>query len=282
MEAEVPTQWAASEVLADRIAAMLVHREPGWQLPRRSALARRHSVSLSEIDTALGELTRRSMIRRLPDGQFYRASPAEYLIPVEGIGGLSTQLDPMGGEIIRAARTLSLRTAPQDVAGALGVTPQTPVRVIRSTWATGAEPVAISTAYVPGTAAEPAPADPETLDDQLHSPPVELTGAPAVCTGAAVVELAPPQPGVARGLRLPPGQSAISVTVRFDSRATGLPVGLTVVTMKPEYFRVVLETGDPVPRDVHTAEPPATAVPSQRSVDQFRASRVRGVVPPGG
>jgi hypothetical protein len=82
------------------------------------------------------------VITRLPDGQFYRASPAEYLIQFEGIGGLSTRLDPMGGEIIRTARTMSLRTAPQDVAGALGVPVQTPVRIIRSAWAAGAEPVA--------------------------------------------------------------------------------------------------------------------------------------------
>src|SRR5215469_3642787 len=114
-DAVVPAQRAASGVLADRMAAALVHREPGWQLPRRSALARRYDVSLVEIDTALAELTRRSMISRLPDGQFYRASPAEYLIPLEGIGGLSTRLDPMGGEIIRTARTMTLRVAPQDV-----------------------------------------------------------------------------------------------------------------------------------------------------------------------
>jgi len=40
-------------VLADRIAAALVHREPGWRLPRRSALARRYNVSLTEIDAAI-------------------------------------------------------------------------------------------------------------------------------------------------------------------------------------------------------------------------------------
>ena len=95
VDAEVPPQRAASGVLADRIAAALVHREPGWRLPRRSALARRDNVSIAEIDAAIGELSRRSLIRRLPDGQLYRASPAEYLIPVEGIGGLNTRLDPM-------------------------------------------------------------------------------------------------------------------------------------------------------------------------------------------
>src|ERR1700761_5720472 len=87
VEAVVPAQRAASDVLADRMAAALVHREPGWQLPRRSALARRYNVGLAEIDAAIGELTRRSLIRRLPDGQLYRSSPGEYLIPLEGIGG---------------------------------------------------------------------------------------------------------------------------------------------------------------------------------------------------
>lgn len=34
----------AAELLADRIAATLVNHEPGWQLPRPSAIARRHNV----------------------------------------------------------------------------------------------------------------------------------------------------------------------------------------------------------------------------------------------
>src|SRR5215469_732346 len=114
VDAAVPAQRAASGVLADRMAAALVHREPGWQLPRRSALARRYNVSMAEIDSAIGELIRRSLIRRLPDGQLYRASPAEYLIPLEGVSGPSTRLDPMGGEISCQARHISQRGAPQN------------------------------------------------------------------------------------------------------------------------------------------------------------------------
>jgi len=53
-DAEVPRQRVAGGVLADRIAAALVHREPGWRLPRRSALARRYNVSIAEIDAAIG------------------------------------------------------------------------------------------------------------------------------------------------------------------------------------------------------------------------------------
>ncbi len=248
----VPAQRAASGVLADRMAAALVHREPGWQLPRRSALARRYNVSMAEIDAAIGELTRRSLIRRLPDGQLYRASAAEYLIPLEGVGGLSTKLDPMGGEISCTARHVSLRAAPQDVAWSLGVDGTNPVRIIRCAWAAGGEPVAISTAYVPGGAVGGGAVEPDGFEAILHAPPA--IASEAVRARAVDLELMPPQPSVARSLRLPPGQPAISVTIRFDDRAAGLPAGLTVVTLKPHYFRVVIQAGDQLPRSPHLME----------------------------
>src|SRR5690349_9772874 len=138
VDTAVPVQRAASGVLADRMAAALVHREPGWQLPRRSALARRYNVSMAEIDAAIVELARRSLIRRLPDGQLYRASAAEYLIPLEGIGGLSTRLDPMGGEIACLSRNVSQRGVPQDVAWALGVDSDAAGRTIRCVGGAGA------------------------------------------------------------------------------------------------------------------------------------------------
>src|SRR5215469_1673430 len=247
MDAEVPRQRAGGGVLADRIAAALVHREPGWRLPRRSALARRYNVSIVEIDAAIGELTRRSLIRRLPDGQLYRASPAEYLIPVEGIGGLSTRLDPMGGEISCQARHVSQRGAPQDVAWALGVDGDVPVRIVRSVWATGTEPVAISTAYVPEAVAESLIGqDLESFEATLRSLPATNPGAEPAHARAVDLELSPPQPSVARSLGLIPGQPAISVTIRFDDPATGAPVGLTVVILKPDQFRVVVKIGGPL------------------------------------
>jgi len=254
VEAQVPAQRGASGVLADRMAAALVHREPGWQLPRRSALARRYNVSMAEIDAAIGELARRSLIRRLPDGQLYRASPAEYLIPVEGVGNLATQLDPMGGEISCQARHVSQRDAPQDVAWALGAAGRGEVRIIRCVWAAGAEPVAISTAYVPGAATGLGADDLPSFQAALQAPPVAQAGAPPALARAVDLELAPPQPSVARSLRLLPGQPAISVTIRFDDQATGLPVGLTTVTLKPDQFRVVIQAGDGLPRAAHPDE----------------------------
>jgi DNA-binding transcriptional MocR family regulator len=72
-------------VLADRMAAALVQHEPGWRLPRLTAMARRFNVSAAEIDAAIDELAARHLLRRLPDGQVYRASPAEYRVPLEGL-----------------------------------------------------------------------------------------------------------------------------------------------------------------------------------------------------
>ncbi len=231
-------------VLADRMAAALVHREPGWRLPRRSALARRYNVSLTEIDAALTDLARRSLVRRLPDGQLYRASPADYWIPVEGASGLGTRLDPMGTTITCQTRHVSRREAPQDVAWALGLPAGAPIRVVRCVWSAGGDPAAVSTAYL-----HQAAQDGDREADQEADPgPASFESVLTDAGAAAVsVEMTPPQPAVARSLRLSPGQPVITVTVRFDDPATGIPAGLTVVMLKPELFRVAIDTvGAPV------------------------------------
>ena len=237
----------AATVLADRMAAALVHREPGWRLPRRTALARRYNVGLTEIDAALGDLARRSLVRRLPDGQLYRASPADYWIPVEGAAGLGTRLDPMGGTIACQTRHVSRRTAPQDVAWALRLPSGAPIRVVRCVWVSAGDPAAVSTAYLnepAGGDTEPGQVADEEPDQEFSSLGSVLNAWPAA---AASVEMCPPQPSIARSLRLSPGQPVITVTVRFDDAATGAPAGLTVVMLKPELFRVAIDTtGAPV------------------------------------
>jgi DNA-binding GntR family transcriptional regulator len=234
----------AAGVLADRMAAALVHREPGWRLPRRSALARRYNVSLTEIDVAITDLARRSLVRRLPDGQLYRASPADYWIPVEGAGGLATRLDPMGITITCQTRHVSRREAPQDVTAALGLPAGAPIRVVRCVWSAAGEPAAVSTAYLHATTSDEngeagLEAEPED-DPELSSFDTVLRS--ELPAAAVSVELSPPQPAVARSLRLSPGQPVITVTVRFDDPATGSPAGLTVVMLKPELFRVAIDT----------------------------------------
>ena len=233
-------------MLADRIAAALVHREPGWRLPRRSALARRYNVSVTEIDAALTDLARRSLVRRLPDGQLYRASPADYWIPVEGVGGLGTRLDPMGTAISSQTRHVSRREAPQDVAWALGLPTGAPIRVVRSVWSAAGDPAAVSMAYLHETGEDDGDVD-SAADPEPSSFDSVLSDMPAA---AVSVELGPPQPAVARSLRLSPGQPVITVTVRFDDSATGNPAGLTVVMLKPELFRVVVDT-----TEVHVSAP---------------------------
>jgi GntR family transcriptional regulator len=225
---------SAASVLADRIAAALVHREPGWRLPRRSALARRYNVSVAEIDSAVTELERRSLIRRLPDGQLYRASAAEYLIPVEGVTGLATRLDPMGGQIVCQTRHVSRRAASQDVAGALGLDDGDQVRIVRCVWFADGVPAAISTAYLPESVADDyAEAELPTFGALLN--PARPQAKPT----AVDVELVPPQPSIARSLRLSPGHPAVTVTIRFTDAEQA--AALTVVIMKPDMFRIALE-----------------------------------------
>ena len=275
-------EGSAAGVLADRMAAALVHREPGWKLPRRSALARRFNVSVAEIDVAVDELSRRSLLRKLPDGQLYRASPAEYQIAIEGVAGLSTSVDPMGSAIVCQAKHVSRRPAPQDICWALGLAPGTQVRVIRCLWTSGGSPVALSTAYLPQAPGcrEPVASqvgaardeDGESgwvpaFDEVLSTPPARPAGpagaageggqdgapgnVPAGRPAALNVELCAPQPSIARGLRLAPGQSAITVTIRFDE--SSVPVALTMVMLRPDFFKVSVET----------ASPPATLWPAE-------------------
>jgi DNA-binding GntR family transcriptional regulator len=262
-------------VLADRLAAALVHHEPGWRLPRHSALARRYNVSLAEMDTAIDELLARHLIRRLADGQLYRASPAEYLISLEGISGLVSYVDTMGGDFSCRSRQVTWRLPPEDIGWALRLAPSQHVCVVRFVWEAGGEPAALSTTFLPGEMTPPLqPAEATTLPAVLNllqlSGFAEDAGSAAVglrapaAPGALHIELQAPPPSVARSLRLAAGQPAVIVTVRFDDQETGKPVALTMTVLRPDLFRVVVQSPRPPLPDVidgnlagswaHTAE----------------------------
>jgi DNA-binding GntR family transcriptional regulator len=246
----------AVSVLADRLAAALVHHEPGWRLPRHSALARRYNVSLAEIDTAIDELIARRLIRKLADGQLYRASPAEYLINLEGISGLVSYVDTMGGDFTCRSRQVSWRLPPEDIGWALRLPPSQHVCVVRFVWAAAGEPAALCTSYLPGDLAPPQQPDegtalPSVLNLLQLSGFAEAAGtapaglqAPAV-PGALHIEMQAPPPAVARSLRLAAGQPAVIVTVRFDEEETGKPVALTMTVLRPDMFRVVVQSPRP-------------------------------------
>ncbi len=144
----------------------------------------------------------------------------------------------MGTAITCQTRHVSRREAPQDVAWALGLPTGAPIRVVRSVWSAAGDPAAVSTAYLHETAEDDGDED-SAADPELSSFDSVLSDLPAA---AVSVELSPPQPAVARSLRLSPGQPVITVTVRFDDSATGSPAGLTVVMLKPELFRVAIDT----------------------------------------
>ena len=84
-------------------------------------------MSSSEIDAAIDELAARHLVRRLPDGQVYRASPAEYRVPLEGVFGLTSHVDPMGGQLACKSRHTTMRRPPEDIARSLGLPPGEPV-----------------------------------------------------------------------------------------------------------------------------------------------------------
>jgi DNA-binding GntR family transcriptional regulator len=237
-------------ILADRLAATLVHHEPGWRLPRPSALARRYNVRPAQVEQAVRELAARHLIRQLPDGQLYRASPAEYLIPVQGVPRLGAHLDPMGGEVSCRKRKVSWRRVPEDIGWALGIQPADSVCAVKCHWSVNGEPAAISTTYLTAEAASQinelaGERDRVMADYELSG----FTGGDpgrgrvALGTPAALhMEMQPPPSSIARGLRLGAGQPAAMITVRFDDEASGHAVALTVAALRADMFRIVVDS----------------------------------------
>jgi DNA-binding GntR family transcriptional regulator len=238
-------------VLADRLAATLVHHEPGWRLPRPSALARRYNVRPNQVEQAVRELAARHLIRQLPDGQLYRASPAEYLISMNGVPKLGAHVDPMGGDVACRSRKISWRRVPEDIGWALGLAAAESICVIKSHWSVNGDPAAISTTYLAKDAASSVN---ESIDltsgvagDLLFTTQADGTdGRARALLGLPValrLELQPPPSSVARGLRLRAGQPAAMVTVRFDDQANR-PVALAVAALRPDLFRIVIDSPD--------------------------------------
>jgi DNA-binding GntR family transcriptional regulator len=231
----LPGRPLSTGVLADRIAASLLHHEPGWRLPRHTALARRYNVSAAEVEAAIDELTERHLLRRLPDGQVYRASPAEYRLSLEGTIGLTVHVDPMGGELVGKTRHVSRRRAPEDIGRVLGLAPGESVIVIRSVWTVGGEPGAFSSTYLPERLAGLLPEFVAASSPMRASPR-------AGQARALQMEMQPPSPSVARSLRLAVGQPATTITIRFTGDPAGRPLALIVAVLRPDLFRIVVES----------------------------------------
>ncbi len=236
-----PGRSTSASVLAERMAAALLHHEPGWRLPRHTALARRYNVTTAEIDAAIELLAARHLLSRLPDGQVFRASPVEYRLVLEGMPGFGTQVDPMGGELVCKTRNVTKRRPAEEIARAIGMTPGMDLLTIRCLWTVGGEPAAYSASYLPPQL--------ETLAGDVAGMPAPP--APAVRYGRACafqVEFQPPAPSVGRSLRLVAGEPAATVTVRFEDPAQRGVVVLAVAVLRPDMFRIVVESpGIPKP-----------------------------------
>jgi DNA-binding GntR family transcriptional regulator len=224
-----------TSVLADRMASALLHHEPGWRLPRHTALARRYGVTIVEIHAAIDLLVQRHLLTRLPDGQVFRASPAEYRLALEGGPGFATNVDPMGGQLACKSRNVARRRAAEDVSRALGTPPGNELLTIRCLWTAGGEPAAYSASYLPPEmeelASELADAASPAGFTPRHSRP-----------GAVQIDFQAPVPSVARSLRLPAGAPAVTVTVRLEDTAQPGVSALTVAVLRPELFRIVVES----------------------------------------
>ena len=252
----------AAAVLADRLAAGLIHHEPGWRLPRLSTLARQYNVSSSEIDAAIDDLAARHLVRRSPDGQVYRASPAEYWVPLEGITGLVPRIYPIGGQLLCASSHTEMRRPPEDIGRALGTAPSDPVLSIRSVWTVGGEPATVASSYVSKQVAAKLGALPVTKpgDDGAAHEHHEHTGAGSPLAfpvpwqpgetarpwpAAVQIEMGLPPPSAARTLRMAAGQPVTTVTLSFPGLTSGSAVALTIAMLRPELFRIVVEAPPP-------------------------------------
>ena len=238
-------------ILADRLAAALVHHEPGWRLPRVSTLARRHRVHASQVDHAIEELIHRRIIRRLPNGQLYRASPAEYLLSLEGVHGLASRVDPMGREIVGNSQILHPR-CPEDVGHALGIASGRPVTLVKVMWTADGSPAGLTATYLADQVADLAEFAARELAPASATSPLmpsaenraEVTADSRLRPGGLFIELQPPPPSVARSLRLGPGQPAAIIVVQFDDPGGLRPTALTVAALRADQFRIVIQSPD--------------------------------------
>jgi len=260
----------AAQVLADRLAMAVLQHEPGWRLPRHTVLARRFNVSTAQIDAAISELVDRHLIRRLPDGQVHRVSPVEYLIPLEGVPGLGSRIDPMAGELTCRSRRTSWRRVPEDIGWALHVDPAEQVCVVRAVWAVGGEPAAYATTYLPP---EIAGAFPGTAP-----PSADATDDPAQPDAASEPAGVPPtgQTGEATSVRAPPAYSRAAAagsgvpTARSGADATGPAAaqGVLPLALCPELagtcWSDLAAMGKPAALHVEMQQPPPSIARSLR------------------
>jgi len=245
----------ADQVLTDRIAAALAHHQPGWTLPRQSVLARRYHVSTRQVAAAIDELAARHLIRVLPDGRACRISPAEYTFDLTGQHGLVARVEPLHGELSCKSRSVAWHPVRADISSALRIASGEPACILQKLWTIDGEPAAATTSYLADPAAEQFlttanGTETDSLDAVLPMPPARAAnhgsmperGERLLVPQALSIEMQQPPPWAAKVLRLSAGASAIAITVRYSEPADGSAAALTMATLRPDRFRVIIDS----------------------------------------
>lgn len=244
-------------VLTNRIAAALVHHEPGWRLPRFSVLARQYDVTADQVAGAVADLVNRGLIRHAQDGHYCRTSPAHYVLPFEGDGprGLRAFAYPVGGDLCVKSRTVAEHPVRHDIEWALQLASDDPVWILQLAWTVDGTPGALTTTYLPPSLAESLMTELDSAGPDASTPVLPLTPlmTDARCDIAQPGWLVPgtleacmqqPTRGAAQALGLSACQRAVMITSRYDDLRDGTPVALTVTALRPEKFRITIGSSD--------------------------------------
>lgn len=224
-------------VLAMRIEAKISHRPAGWRLPRSSVLARHYGVPVAVLDDALADLLARQQISYLGPGQFCRADCTTGQHHRGRSRGLCIRIEPVGGQISCQSRQDTYGPLRDQLSLALALTPGTQALTIRTSWTVGAAPAALATSYLPaapGASGQPGPAV-FTSDGRVQ---------------AAALHLSPAGATVARKLGLAAGELVTLVQVGSADSAAGSPRCLTIAALRPDLFRIAVESAGPPVADL--------------------------------
>lgn len=253
---------SSAGILASRIAAILARTEPGTRLSQPSVLARRHNVTTDQAAAAVSYLVARGLVRSSPDGRLYRAGPADCLVSLGSMAGLGAVVDPMARDLTCQSWTIGLHPASVDTARALGMQGGEPVGVLRLAWALDGKPAALSTTYLAAGPPERCAvtgwvtAAAEHGELPVRPPPADGNGdrrhlRPHAEPRALAIQMDLPPSSAARQLGLAPGQMAVLITALFTERAGHHPAALTAAVLRPDMFRITLDTATVEPGGWH-------------------------------
>jgi DNA-binding GntR family transcriptional regulator len=212
-------------------------------------------VTTRQVAAAIDELAARHLIRVLPNGKACRISPAEYMFDLAGRHGLVARVEPLHGQLSCKSHSVAWHPVPADTSAALGIKTGEPACILQRLWTVGGEPGAATTTYLAGPAAEPFLAALDGADtDSLHAilpmPPARAAtpagtpqpGERVLVPHALRIEMQQPPAWAARVLRLSARDSAIGISVRYTEPADGDAAALTVAVLRPDYFRVIIDS----------------------------------------